>query len=217
METRKKTATNETRRYRDIGAARIHERVPVVNPHSSAQSPSKLMRSMREEKEAAHRLAAYSDAVFAVIVTVMVLELRAPDQPVFSALLPLWPTAFSYLFIAIIWINHHYRASAQAHTAHGAPPITRCPGGFHERYAGCVRRATPRFRPDMRRSYPALVARGARPRLPWFFTQLCSCASTLGHGERSRFVARIQKAGLSPGALGMTIPESLVVPSSSRF
>ncbi|HTG34037.1 MAG TPA: TMEM175 family protein [Thermoanaerobaculia bacterium] len=67
---------------------------------------------MNEEKIAAHRLAAYSDAVFAVIVTVMVLELRAPDQPEFSALWPLWPTAISYavsyLFIAIIWINHHY-------------------------------------------------------------------------------------------------------------
>ena len=67
---------------------------------------------MREEKEKAHRLAAYSDAVFAVIVTIMVLELRAPDQPTFSALLLLWPTwlsyAVSYLFIAIIWINHHY-------------------------------------------------------------------------------------------------------------
>ena len=67
---------------------------------------------MREEEASAHRLAAYSDAVFAVIVTVMVLELRAPDQPAFSALWPLWPTAISYavsyLFIAIIWINHHY-------------------------------------------------------------------------------------------------------------
>jgi len=67
---------------------------------------------MREEKEAAHRLAAYSDAVFAVIVTVMVLELKAPEQAAFSALWPLWPTVISYvvsyLFIAIIWINHHY-------------------------------------------------------------------------------------------------------------
>jgi TMEM175 potassium channel family protein len=68
--------------------------------------------AMREENETAQRLAAYSDAVFAVIVTVMVLELRAPDQPAFSALWPLWPTAISYavsyLFIAIIRINHHY-------------------------------------------------------------------------------------------------------------
>src|SRR2546427_7011476 len=69
-------------------------------------------RAMPEEKTTADRLAAYSDAVFAVIVTIMVLELRAPDQPAFSALWPLWPTAISYavsyLFIAIIWINHHY-------------------------------------------------------------------------------------------------------------
>jgi TMEM175 potassium channel family protein len=51
---------------------------------------------MPEEKITADRLAAYSDAVFAVIVTIMVLELRAPDQPAFSALWPLWPTAISY-------------------------------------------------------------------------------------------------------------------------
>jgi uncharacterized membrane protein len=67
---------------------------------------------MAEEKLTADRLAAYSDAVFAVIVTIMVLELKAPDRPAFSDLGPLWPTAISYalsyLFIAIIWINHHY-------------------------------------------------------------------------------------------------------------
>src|SRR5689334_15601227 len=67
---------------------------------------------MRQEKLTADRLAAFSDAVFAVIVTIMVLELKAPEEPSFSALWPLWPTAVSYavsyLFIAIIWINHHY-------------------------------------------------------------------------------------------------------------
>jgi hypothetical protein len=63
-------------------------------------------RNMREEKQTADRLAAYSDAVFAVIVTIMGLELRAPDQAAFSALWPLWPTGVSYvvsfLFIAIM-------------------------------------------------------------------------------------------------------------------
>jgi uncharacterized membrane protein len=67
---------------------------------------------MREDQNTAHRLAAYSDAVFAVIVTIMVLELRAPEEASFAALWPLWPTvisyAVSYLFIAIIWINHHH-------------------------------------------------------------------------------------------------------------
>ena len=67
---------------------------------------------MREDTDTAHRVANYSDAVFAVIATVMVLELKAPDQSAFSALWDLWPAlisyAVSYLFIAIIWINHHY-------------------------------------------------------------------------------------------------------------
>ena len=67
---------------------------------------------MREPKITADRLAAFSDAVFAVIVTIMVLELKAPEQATFSALWPLWPTAISYavsyVFIAIIWINHHH-------------------------------------------------------------------------------------------------------------
>jgi uncharacterized membrane protein len=71
---------------------------------------------MREDKMTADRLTAYSDAVFAVIVTIMVLELKAPDDAAFSALWPLWPTAVSYvvsyLFIAIIWIDHDYRAAA---------------------------------------------------------------------------------------------------------
>jgi uncharacterized membrane protein len=43
---------------------------------------------------------------------VLVLELRPPEQPTFEALLSLWPTwlsyAVSYLFIAIVWVNHHY-------------------------------------------------------------------------------------------------------------
>jgi Endosomal/lysosomal potassium channel TMEM175 len=39
--------------------------------------------TMHEEKITADRLATFSDAVFAVIVTIMVLELKAPDQPAF--------------------------------------------------------------------------------------------------------------------------------------
>jgi uncharacterized membrane protein len=54
----------------------------------------------------------FSDGVFAVLITVLVLELRPPELPTFKALLLLWPTwlsyAVSYLFIAIVWTNHHY-------------------------------------------------------------------------------------------------------------
>src|SRR5262249_589908 len=63
-------------------------------------------------KATPERLSAFSDGVFAVLITVLVLELRPPEHPTFEALLSLWPTwlsyAVSYLFIAIVWTNHHY-------------------------------------------------------------------------------------------------------------
>ena len=71
-------------------------------------------------KATPERLSAFSDGVFAVLITVLVLELRPPEHPTFAALLGLWPTwlsyAVSYLFIAIVWINHHYlmRFAAEA-------------------------------------------------------------------------------------------------------
>ncbi|MGN6114654.1 MAG: TMEM175 family protein [Nitrobacter sp.] len=63
-------------------------------------------------KATPERLGAFSDGVFAVLITVLVLELCPPETPTFEALLSLWPTglsyAVSYVFIAIVWINHHY-------------------------------------------------------------------------------------------------------------
>jgi len=54
----------------------------------------------------------FSDGVFAVLITVLVLELRPPAAPTYAALLALWPRwlsyAVSYVFIAIVWTNHHY-------------------------------------------------------------------------------------------------------------
>src|ERR1700754_3582271 len=63
-------------------------------------------------KATPERVSTFSDGVFAVLITVLVLDLKAPDEPGFTALLLLWPTwvsyAVSYLFIAIVWANHHY-------------------------------------------------------------------------------------------------------------
>jgi uncharacterized membrane protein len=67
---------------------------------------------MTREEAKPDRLSAFSDAVFAVIITILVLELRPPHSPDLAALVSLWPTAVSYavsyLFIAIVWINHHH-------------------------------------------------------------------------------------------------------------
>jgi uncharacterized membrane protein len=63
-------------------------------------------------KATPERLSAFSDSVFAVLITVLVLELRPPELPTYKAFLSLWPTwlsyAVSYVFIAIVWANHHY-------------------------------------------------------------------------------------------------------------
>ncbi|WP_083184609.1 TMEM175 family protein [Mycobacterium malmoense] len=63
----------------------------------------------------ADRVGAFSDGVFAVLITILVLELKPPTAHSFSALLPLWPTGLSYvvsyLFIAIVWVNHHHLLS----------------------------------------------------------------------------------------------------------
>jgi len=58
------------------------------------------------------RLAAFSDGVFAVLITIMILDLRPPHEFNFHAVVQLWPMvlsyAVSYLFIAIVWVNHHH-------------------------------------------------------------------------------------------------------------
>ncbi|MFC0516740.1 TMEM175 family protein [Mucilaginibacter angelicae] len=82
-------------------------------------SENKKMKTMMKGASP-ERVYAFSDGVFAIIITIMVLELKKPESPTFHALLQLWPTwisyATSYLFIAIVWVNHHYllRYAAEA-------------------------------------------------------------------------------------------------------
>jgi uncharacterized membrane protein len=62
------------------------------------------------------RLEAFSDGVLAIIITIMVLELKVPQGAGLSALAPLIPVFLSYvlsfLYIAIYWNNHHHMLSA---------------------------------------------------------------------------------------------------------
>jgi uncharacterized membrane protein len=67
---------------------------------------------MALEPAGTERLNAFSDGVIAVIITIMVLELHAPHETTVAAFLHLWPTfasyAISFLFVAIVWTNHHH-------------------------------------------------------------------------------------------------------------
>src|SRR3989440_9273800 len=58
------------------------------------------------------RLEAFSDGVIAIIITIMVLELKVPHEASLSALAPVMPVFLSYvlsfLYISIYWNNHHH-------------------------------------------------------------------------------------------------------------
>ena len=67
------------------------------------------------------RLLAFSDGVIAIIITIMVLELKVPHGPEWADLAKLMPVFFSYvlsfLYVAIYWNNHH-------HTMHTTSKVT---------------------------------------------------------------------------------------------
>lgn len=62
------------------------------------------------------RLEAFSDAVIAIIITIMVLEMKVPHGEEWSALLPLIPVfigyVLSFVYLGIYWNNHHHMLKA---------------------------------------------------------------------------------------------------------
>ena len=69
------------------------------------------------------RLEAFSDGVLAIIITIMVLELKAPHGVEFAALKPLLPVFLSYvlsfIYLGIYWNNHHHLLHSTQHVSGG--------------------------------------------------------------------------------------------------
>jgi uncharacterized membrane protein len=65
------------------------------------------------------RLEAFSDGVMAIIITIMVLELKVPHEAGLAALRPLIPVFLSYvlsfIYLGIYWNNHHHLFQAARH------------------------------------------------------------------------------------------------------
>jgi uncharacterized membrane protein len=65
------------------------------------------------------RLEAFSDGVLAIIITIMVLELKVPHGEDLATLLKLWPVFLSYvlsfIFVGIYWNNHHHMFQVVKH------------------------------------------------------------------------------------------------------
>ena len=69
------------------------------------------------------RLEAFSDGVLAIVITIMVLELKVPHNPTLDGLLPLGPVFLSYVlsfvYVGIYWNNHHHMFHACAKVTGG--------------------------------------------------------------------------------------------------
>jgi len=69
------------------------------------------------------RMEAFSDGVFAVIITIMVLEMKAPNGASLAALGPVVPVFLSYIlsfvYVGIYWNNHHHLLQAAQHVSGG--------------------------------------------------------------------------------------------------
>ena len=79
---------------------------------------------MSRETLSPARLVAFSDGVIAVIITIMVLELKVPALDGWAGLRVVWPTLFLYLLTfvqtGIYWVNHHYLVDEAKSVSHEA-------------------------------------------------------------------------------------------------
>jgi uncharacterized membrane protein len=59
-----------------------------------------------------NRLEAFTDGVYAIIITIMVLELNVPHNPTWASYVAMWPIfisyAVSFLFVGLNWASHNY-------------------------------------------------------------------------------------------------------------
>lgn len=88
------------------------------------------MQNLHHSDQSTQRVEAFSDGVFAIAITLLVLEIRVPEgiegvEPAVNlgaALLRLWPSYFGYVFsfvmIGIYWADHHYIFNLYKRTDH---------------------------------------------------------------------------------------------------
>ena len=161
------------------------------------------------------RLAAFTDGVAAVIITIMVLELKAPHEDGFSALVGLVPVFLSYVlsftYVAIYWNNHHHLfglvdrvdAAILWGNLHFLFWLSLIP--FATEWAGDHHEA----------SVPAAVYGGAllMPALAWLVLQRCIIRSQGAGSILARAVGRDVKGKISAAFYSLAILLAFVSPA----
>ena len=161
------------------------------------------------------RLAAFSDGVLAIIITIMVLELRAPDGTMWADLRPLLPVFLSYVlsfvYLGIYWSNHHHLLHA-THRVNGGilwanlhllfwlslvPFVTAWIGGNH-------------FAAVPMAVYGIVLLAAA---IAYFALQQTIIASQGEHSVLAAAVGRDVKGKTSPLIYAVAIPSAFVHPA----
>jgi uncharacterized membrane protein len=160
------------------------------------------------------RLEAFSDGVIAIIITIMVLELRVPHETTIGALKPLLPVFVSYVlsfvYLGIYWNNHHHMLHV-THTIDGAilwanlhllfwlsivPFVTGWMGENH-------------FAPVPTACYGVVLLMAA---IAFYVLQRAILAHEGQHSLLARAVGSDHKGKLSPVIYAVAIPVALVRP-----
>ena len=161
-----------------------------------------------------NRLEAFSDGVVAIIITIMVLELRVPHDVSLPALRPLWGVFLSYvlsfLYLGIYWNNHHHMLQtvqqvtgailwANLHLLFWLSLVPFVTGWMGENH----------FAPVPTAAYGVILLMAAMAY--WILQRLIICSqgpnSLLGKAVGSDW-----KGKLSPALYAIAIPAALVVP-----
>jgi len=82
----------------------------------SSIADAQVLRSLQLRAMSKTRLEAFSDGVIAILITIMILELKIPHGTTLDALAPILPSfltyVLSYVFLGIYWTNHHHMIHA---------------------------------------------------------------------------------------------------------
>ena len=98
---------------------------------NNAPAAANLPRRLAGDRMKPDRLNALTDGVVAIVLTIMVLELKVPEEPTLHAVMRILPLLAAYLlafiYVAIYWNNHHHMMqSARKVTGTFCGPIIRC-------------------------------------------------------------------------------------------